>query len=128
MKVLLDTHALLWFIWGDSKLGLAAREAIEAPSSRRMLSVASLWEMAVKVSLGKLEVELPLHQLVSRHVLGNGIEVLPISVAHLDELIELPLHHHDPFDRLILAQARVEGATVITKDEKFSQYRVATRW
>lgn len=114
MKLLLDTHTFLWFISGNSTLSDHAKELIEDMDSERYLSVVSLWKMAIKVSLGKLKVPLPLTRLVREHVTGNAIEVLAIDAKHLDEQRKLPFHHRDPFDRLIIAQAIVEEMGVVT--------------
>jgi PIN domain nuclease of toxin-antitoxin system len=105
VKLLLDTHSFLWFIGGSEKLSTHARALIEDEDNACYLSVASLWEMAIKVSMGKLNVPLPFTRLVRRHVTGNNVGVLPIEPEHLDEQREMPFHHRDPFDRLIIAQA-----------------------
>lgn len=128
MKLLLDTHAFLWFISGSDELSDHAKALIEDTGNERYLSVASLWEMAIKVSLGKLKVPLPLSRLVREHVTGNAIEVLAIEPEHLDEQRKLPFHHRDPFDRLIIAQAIVEEMEVVTRDEAFSAYDVHCTW
>lgn len=128
MKLLLDTHAFLWFISGSDKLSVHAKELIENTGNERYLSVASLWEMAIKVSLGKLKVPLPLTRLVREHVTGNAIEVLPIEPEHLDEQRKLPFHHRDPFDRLIIAQATVEKMEVVSRDEAFTAYEIRCTW
>ena len=128
MKVLLDTHAFLWFIQGDERLGEQARELIELESSRRLVSMVSLWEMAIKASLGRIRIPLPIEHLVAEHVEGNAMEVLDVSVAHLDALMALPMHHRDPFDRLLIAQARSEGAVMLSRDGQLGLYDVETRW
>jgi PIN domain nuclease of toxin-antitoxin system len=128
VKLLLDTHAFLWFIGGNSELSSSARARIEDKENDRYLSVASLWEMAIKVSIGKLDVPLPFTRLVQHHVMGNAIEVLPIEPEHLDEQRSLPFHHRDPFDRLIIAQAIVEEMPVVGRDEAFTDYSVQLVW
>jgi PIN domain nuclease of toxin-antitoxin system len=128
VKLLLDTHAFLWFISGSDKLSDHAKALIEDAGNERYLSVASLWEIAIKVSLGKLKVPLPLTRLAREHVTGNAIEVLPIEPEHLDEQRKLPFHHRDPFDRLIIAQAIVEEMEVVTRDEAFSAYEAHCTW
>ena len=128
MDLLLDTHAFLWFIKGSSKLSENARRQIEDPGNGRYLSVGSLWEMAIEVSLGKLDVPLPITRLVREHVRGNAIEVLPVRAEHLDVQRALPFHHGDPFDRLIIAQAKAEGMEVVGKDEQFEHYGVGLLW
>lgn len=128
MKLLLDTHAFLWFIEGSDELSKEARRQIEDSENVRLLSIASLWEMAIKVSIGKLEVPLPFTRLVREHVEGNAIEQLPVEAEHLDAQRALPFHHRDPFDRLMIAQAQVEHLSVVSKDEAFEKYDIALLW
>lgn len=128
MTHLLDTHTFLWFIGGNDQLSSHARTLIEDQNNDRLLSVASLWEMTIKVSIGKLEVPLPFTRLVREHVTGNDIDVLPIEPEHLDQQRTMPFHHRDPFDRLILAQALAEELPVISRDDAFSDYPVRVRW
>jgi PIN domain nuclease of toxin-antitoxin system len=125
---LLDTHTFLWFIGGNNQLSSQARTLIEDEDNDRLLSVASLWEMAIKVSMDKLEVPLPFTRLVRQHVTGNAIEVLSIEPEHLDQQRTMPFHHRDPFDRLILAQAIAEELPVISRDDAFEDYPVRVRW
>lgn len=128
MKLLLDTHAFLWFIEGNSTLSELARNLIEEQANQRFLSVASLWEIAIKSSIGKLELKMTLTELVKREVYGNAIELLEIQPEHLDELTKLPFHHRDPFDRLILAQSLTENIPVVTKDDEFKSYSTTLLW
>ena len=125
---LLDTHAFIWFIEGNEDLSIAAREAIEDPEHQRFLSIASLWEMSIKASLGKLQVTRPISQLIKKHVEGNDIQVLSINGKHLDAMIDLPMHHRDPFDRLMLAQSTVEDLVLISRDGYFKSYDVDVLW
>ncbi len=128
MKAILDTHAFLWFIWADPRLSEDARGMFEEPSATLLLSTASLWEMCIKSSLGKLSVPLPFEQLVEEHVLGNGIELVYVLPSHLDCLAQLPFHHRDPFDRLIIAQAICEKASLVSRDSAFAPYNVPLVW
>ncbi len=128
MKFLLDTHAFLWFIDGNQNLSITAKNAIEAPTNQRYLSIASLWEIAIKVSIGKLEIGMTLTELVKREVYGNAINLLEIHSEHLDTLTALPFHHKDPFDRLILSQGLSENIAIITKDSLFANYPVNLIW
>jgi PIN domain nuclease of toxin-antitoxin system len=114
MRLLLDSHTFLWFISGSPNLSDTARALIETPTNQRLLSIASLWEIAIKVSVGKLELDLTLTELVEREVYGNAIEVLPIQASHLDQLAKLPFHHKDPFDRLMIAQCLAENMPIVT--------------
>jgi PIN domain nuclease of toxin-antitoxin system len=128
MRILLDTHAFLYFISGGAELSPVARAAIENPNHQRFLSVASLWEIAIKVSIQKLEVGMTMSELVSREVRGNAIDVLHIEPQHLDYLSSLPFHHKDPFDRLMIAQSFSEDIPLVTKDSAFGAYGVRMIW
>ncbi len=128
MKLLLDTHTFLWFIGGNTNLSNIARNAIEDISNQRFISIATLWEISIKVSIGKLKIELAFTELVEQEVYGNAIEILEISSEHLDELVKLPFHHKDPFDRLIIAQSLVEDATLVSKDAAFQSYPIKLLW
>ena len=128
MRILLDTHTFLWFIGGDSRLHQEARRRIEDLENERLLSIASLWEIAIKVSLGKLRVGMSITELVLNQVEGNAIDVFGIAPAHLDSLARLPFHHRDPFDRLIIAQSLVEGIPVLGRDATFDLYPIQRLW
>ena len=128
MNLLLDTHAFLWFIEGNDKLSERAKGLIEDRENDRYLSVGSLWEMAIKVSIGKLDVPLPFTRLVREHVRSNAIDILGLRAPHLDIQRSLPFHHRDPFDRMIIAQAKVEEMKVVGSDKKFEHYDVELLW
>ncbi len=128
MRVLLDTHAFLWFITDDPRLSRRAREIMEDPESDLLLSVAGLWEIAIKSSLGKLTLSRPFGELLPHELTENGIEVLRIQLNHLTLLTTLPFHHRDPFDRLMLAQATVEDVPILTRDSAFSSYAAQVLW
>lgn len=128
MKILLDTHTFLWFIAGDAQLDAYARQLIEDPDNERYLSVASIWEITIKSSLGRLTVPMPPSALIREHVWANAIEILSITPEHLDTLHTLPYHHKDPFDRLMIAQVIQEGMSLITKDQAFSEYNIQVAW
>jgi PIN domain nuclease of toxin-antitoxin system len=128
MRLLLDTHAFLWFIQGSQSLSETARNLIEDQGNQKLLSIASLWEMSIKVSIGKLDVGMTIAELLSREVYGNGFEVLAIQANHLDELTKLVFHHKDPFDRLMIAQALTERMPVVTRDKAFGRYPVSLLW
>ncbi len=128
MRLLLDTHAFLWFIRADPRLSGHARQLIESRDNERHLSVASLWEMSIKSSLGKLRLSLPFTELVSEHVAGNAIGLLHIAPDHLDVLRQLPFHHKDPFDRLIIAQSIAEDFSLLSRDGAFDAYGIERRW
>jgi len=128
LRLLLDTHAFLWFLAGDPKLSDHARALIEEPRNERNVSVASLWEIAIKVSVGKLEVNGTFAEVFPPQIESNAIRVLPIEPGHLDIVSRLPFHHRDPFDRLILAQGLVEGLPILSRDSEFDNYSVERIW
>lgn len=128
MRLLLDTHALLWFAEGNEKLGRRARDLIEDEANIRLLSVASAWEIAIKVGLGKLQMAVPFADLIPGFLDRNGIVILPIRTEHLEQVIGMPLHHKDPFDRMLVAQARVESAVLLSADVSLDAYGVARIW
>ena len=128
MKYLLDTHTLLWFLQGDKKLSDKARQFIDNPSNEKFLSVVSLWEIAIKVSLGKLALGKSFEKLFPEQLHFNRIEILDITVDSLTKLTTLPFHHRDPFDRLIIAQALVEGLPIIGADAAFDAYGISREW
>lgn len=124
MKLLLDTHTFLWFIEGSSNLSDRARTLIEDQNNQSFLSVASLWQISIKVSIGKLEIGMAFTELVQRQVYENAIEVLEIRPEHLGTLVQLPFHHKDPFDRLLIAQSLSESMPMVTRDSAFRNYSV----
>lgn len=122
MRLLLDTHVLLWWLTAPEGLDEAARKAIEDPANVAFVSVASLWEMAIKASIGRLRLPAEIMELVTR----NGIKVLPVEAAHAWGVAALPAIHKDPFDRMLVAQAIHEGMTLITRDVAILAYPVAS--
>lgn len=128
MNLLLDTQALLWFVLDDSRLSETARESIVAADGIVYVSPASLWEVAIKISLGKYALPMPFAAFWDDQLLANDFTLLPISVAHTARVAELPYHHRDPFDRLIIAQSLVEMIPVVSSDELFADYGVERIW
>ena len=128
MNLLLDTHALLWFLAGDPRLSTTARAAIEDLGNTRWFSVASAWEIAIKASLGKLTLTGPFHELIPVQLRSNSIQLLPIAPEHLNGLLTLPFHHRDPFDRMLVSQAVVENATLVSADATLDRYAVPRLW
>jgi PIN domain nuclease of toxin-antitoxin system len=124
MRVLLDTHVLIWLVEGDKNLSTVARSAIEDENNSLYLSIVSLWEITIKLSLGKLNLQLPVDEMVEFFLIPGGIGILQIETSHLSILRDLPLHHRDPFDRLIIAQAQAEGMTLVSADGIFGMYEV----
>ncbi len=124
---LLDTHTLIWYINGDMELSKNAREAIEAENAINFVSIASLWEMAIKISLGKLELKTPFNQ-IGRQLEENSFEVLPVTFEDTLTVSTLPFHHRDPFDRIIIAQSFNNALTLISKDKSFDLYNAKVLW
>ncbi|MBM3268534.1 MAG: type II toxin-antitoxin system VapC family toxin [Candidatus Sericytochromatia bacterium] len=128
MRLLLDTHPYLWLLEGDRRLSRAVAEAYEDPANEFLLSVASLWEATIKISLGKLAISNNLAEFLERQPREQGIAVLQIEVSHLRRLGELAHHHRDPFDRLLAAQSLAEGIPIISMDGVFDAYGVSRYW
>lgn len=128
MQLLLDTHALLWWINDDAALSAKARSAIANADNECFLSLASCWEMAIKYSLGKLTLSQPLDQFIPEQLSRNRIRLLHIDFRHAAKVATLPFHHRDPFDRLLVAQASIEKMTLLTADAAITQYEVKCLW
>ncbi len=128
MKLLLDTHAFLWFVGGHPKMSRSARALIEDTNNQSLVSVASLWEMAIKLSLRKLDLEQPFDPFIPQQLARNGFGLLQIGVKHIAELISLPFHHRDPFNRLLIAQANTEKMPLVSRDAAFDAYGVERLW
>lgn len=128
MRLLLDTHVLLWFYFGNPKLSATARAAILDPGNEKLASAASHWEIAIKVSHGKLNLNETFPDFVQHGIFDQGFHILPVEPQHTAVLIGLPHHHRDPFDRLLIAQALVEGIPIVTGDPAFALYPVARVW
>ena len=126
-KFLLDTHALIWFLEGDIQLSSTAKTLILDTNNQLFVSVASLWEMAIKMSIGKLTLTNSIEQIIARLPL-EFIELLPIEVPHILAIQKLPFHHKDPFDRLLIAQTEAEALTIISNETLFDQYAVKGIW
>jgi len=127
VRFLPDTHTFLWFINGDAKLSHYARQQIENTKNTRLLSTASLWEMAIKVSTGKLKLGMSFTELYTIHIQGNAIEILEMTPEHLDIMKALPFHHKDPFDRMIISQVIAENIPILNHDELFDNYENVKR-
>lgn len=124
MRLLLDTHVLLWWVDGGSELSALQRRAIGRSANQVWVSVASAWEMAIKASLGKLRLASPVGDYLARHLPANRFQLLNITLDHAARVEALPFHHRDPFDRLLIAQAKQENLTVVSKDPVFLRYGV----
>jgi PIN domain nuclease of toxin-antitoxin system len=124
VKLLLDTHVLLWWLADDPRLGTDVRALIADPGHAVLVSAASIWEMAIKRALGKLAFDTDLVAVMAE----NRIVSLPITVEHALHAGALPRHHDDPFDRMLIAQARIEQASLVTHDAQFASYEVEILW
>ncbi|TGO03587.1 twitching motility protein PilT [Candidatus Thiomargarita nelsonii] len=129
-KIWLDTHTFLWLTneLYASLLSKEAKSLFLKPQTDFYLSLASIWEMAIKVKIGKLNFPVSLREFISQQLPQNGIKILNIKLEHVIEVADLPLHHRDPFDRLIIAQALVENMQIVSVDEVFDDYGVQRLW
>ena len=128
MSFLLDTHAFLWFVLNDPQLSPEASSLIKNLDNRILISPASYWEIAIKVSIGKYKIPGSFQDWIECQISENDFEVLPIRISHVAKVATLPFHHRDPFDRLLIAQALTEKIPVISIDRKFDQYAVQRKW
>ena len=128
MTLLLDTHTVLWFWWADPQPSTAATSLICDPANRKLVSPATAWEVAIKVSLKKLDIGGPYRGFFPQHMLRNNFEWLTITYQHLAMVVALPFHHKDPFDRVLAAQAMTEGIPLVSADIAFDPYGVTRVW
>ena len=128
MRLLLDTHVLIWAMDAPARLTGPATTALQDPANDLLLSAASVWEMAIKVGQKKLALSLPYKRWMEQAIAALGLRILPITVEYADRLTALPSHHKDPFDRLIIAQALVEGVRVVCADAAFDAYGITRLW
>lgn len=128
MRYLLDTHTFIW--WDSKKVKLSQKvlKICQNLENTLILSVASVWEMQIKSQLGKLTLKVPLSTIIENQVDSNNLQVLPIQLPHILALENLPPHHRNPFDRLLIAQANVENAAILSRDPLLSQYHVKVVW
>jgi len=128
MRLLLDTHALFWFVTADPQLSLTAQQAIADPNNEKLVSLVSVWEIAIKHSLGRLNLHMSLPDFVRRHLAPKQVTLLQIELPHLLKVATLPHHHRDPFDRLLIAQSMTENISLVSTDAAFDQYGVQRLW
>ncbi|HEY4188449.1 MAG TPA: type II toxin-antitoxin system VapC family toxin [Polyangia bacterium] len=128
MRLLVDTHAFLWFVSGDDRLSARARRRIEDSAHDKFLSVASIWEAAIKASLGKLTLAVSLDTVIDEGAVNNGIALLEVRREHAAAVERLPLHHRDPFDRLLVCQAMIEKMDVVSADAALDGYPIRRVW
>ena len=125
MKLLLDTHVWLWWTAGSPRIGYETRRLFEDAGSDLILSAASAWEIAIKYRIGRLELPAKPQEYIALQMQRQSIRALDVTVSHAASTAELPLHHADPFDRMLVAQARCEGLTLVTADKALAPYEVA---
>jgi PIN domain nuclease of toxin-antitoxin system len=128
MKVLLDTHAFLWSISGDDRFSKTAEETFLNPDIELLFSAASFWEIYIKMSLGKLSLRRGWLNTIQKEMKINAIQWLPVAMQHCAELINLPFHHRDPFDRMLIAQAMIEDLQILSRERRLSAYDIVRIW
>ena len=127
MRYIIDTQAFIWYATGDKQLSKTALDIIESDAIR-YISFASIWEMAIKSSIGKLNFQIPFEDLISNQLAINGYDILSLELSHVFQLAKLPLFHKDPFDRIMIAQAITENIPIISIDPYFQSYPVTVIW
>ena len=128
MKLLIDTHALLWWAQGDPRLSERARALMSDTDNDLWISMASVWELSIKVGLNKLRLKDSVVSMIRRLVADEGFQLMTIQLTHFEALADLEHHHRDPFDRMLVAQARLEEHSIVTKDDMIGKYPVQTIW
>lgn len=128
MKVLLDTHALLWLVEGDARLSQKGADLLVDPGNELLLSPATYWELAVKIGIGKYRIAVPLAAYIEEAIRLYQLTILPIELRHAAAVAELPHHHKDPFDRMLVAQCMVDQLPLVSSDEAFDAYPVQRLW
>lgn len=128
MKLLLDTHALYWYVADDPQLSATAKNAIQDASNEVLVSPATFWEIAIKVSLGKWKLLRPFEEFVDIALNQYQFQLFPILPAHTAKVIDLPFHHKDPFDRLLVAQSLAEQLSIVSNDQALDAYGVTRLW
>lgn len=128
MKVLLDTHSLIWFFSGHPNLSNRGRQIMDDVNHQKLISLASVWEMGIKQSKGKLSLSLPLEDYINDKIKLEDFDLLPIKLNHLALISTLPFHHNDPFDSLLIAQGITENIPILSRDIAFDSYSVQRLW
>ncbi len=128
MRLIFDTHTLLWIVTNDSKLSKKAKSLFLNSKNEILFSFASIWEMAIKINLGRLSIDQSLKEFIKHHIKGNDIKLLSIELNHILLLENLPHHHRDPFDRLLICQAIAENIPIISSDKDLDLYLIKRIW
>lgn len=127
MKLLLDTHIFIWYVLDIKKISATVKALIDDEDNEILLSTASIWEIAIKQSTGKLSFSLPFKEFIEQQLIVNKFNLLEIKIDHINVVATLPLHHRDPFDRLLIAQSIVEQIPILSADSAFDAYAI-NRW
>ena len=127
MNYLLDTHTLIWFLGGDKNLSTKAKKAIESTDAINFVSIVSMWEIAIKISLGRLELKSPFEK-IEDEIFKNNFQMLPITFKDTLTLSSLTFYHNDPFDRVLISQGINNKLTIISKDQHFDSYKIKLLW
>ena len=128
MRLLLDTHTFIWYVTDNPKLSAHVKLLIEDENNEKLVSIASIWEMAIKHSIGRLNFSLPFMEFVGQQLTVSNIGLIEINLQHIEVVASLPLHHRDPFDRLIIAQSMAEQIPLLSVDAIFDAYAIARVW
>jgi PIN domain nuclease of toxin-antitoxin system len=128
MRLLIDAHVLLWAVDDPAQLSSPATTALQDPANQLLIGAGTIWEISIKVGLGKLSLSLPYQQWMDRVVGDLGLSILPITVVYADRQAMLPHHHRDPFDRLLIAQSLTDSIPVVTADAQFDSYGIVRIW
>ncbi|PSF34920.1 PIN domain nuclease [Aphanothece hegewaldii CCALA 016] len=128
MRFLLDTHSLLWFFSGNQQLSSPVRKIMEDTTHQKLISLATIWEMAIKMSKNKLTLAIPLADYIEQKIQLNDFDLLDIQLKHLNTISTLPFYHNDPFDRLIIAQSITDNLPILSRDSAFDAYAVVRIW
>jgi PIN domain nuclease of toxin-antitoxin system len=128
VRVLLDTHTFIWFNLNDARLGENARRTISSPATDVLISPASYWEIAIKIRIGKFAITTPYESFWQKGIDDNQFFILPIELRHTGQLLSMPFHHKDPFDRLLVAQALMERIPLVSGDKKLDAYGIQRIW
>jgi len=128
MRLLLDTHTFIWYVTDNPRLSAHVKLLIEDENNEKLVSIASIWEMAIKHSIGRLNFSLPFIEFVGQQLTVSNIGLLEINLQHIEVVASLPLHHRDPFDRLIIAQSMAQQIPILSVDAIFDAYAIARVW
>jgi len=128
MRLLIDAHALLWAVDDPAQLSDPAATALQDPANQLLIGAGTVWEISIKVGLGKLTLSLPYRQWMDRVFVDLGLSILPVTVEYADRQAALPHHHRDPFDRLLIAQSLTDSIPIVTADAQFNSYGIVRIW